>query len=144
MHVRLLLALVFVSACVVTRAPRVEERPRWSLIAPASYAASCIEGAAWIRMSGKTGIGLSLRLRSRGDCSFAIRGSRLVVGTHPIVTGSLAEIRLPGRSQLYAWLPVKFDNDALWNDDRNDATLELDVVVAGQPTATWSIPVHQR
>ncbi len=141
---RLLLALVLVSGCVVTRPPRVEERPRWSLIAPASYAASCVEAVAWIRKSGKTGIGVSLRLRSRGDCSFAIRSSRFVVGTYAIVTGSLAEIRLPGRSQLYAWLPVKFDNDALWNDDRNDATLELDVTVAGQPAPTWSIPVHQQ
>jgi hypothetical protein len=140
----LLLAVALVSGCVVTRPPHVEERPRWRLIAPASYAASCIDGAAWIRKSGKTGIGLSLRLRSRGDCSFAIRGSRLVVGGHAIPTGSLAEIRLPGRSQLYAWLPVRFDNDALWNDDRNDATIELDVVVAGQPASTWSIPVHQQ
>lgn len=143
---RALIALGLLAGCVVTRPPRVEERPRWTLAAPASYVTSCIEADAWIRKSGKTGLGLALRLRSRGDCSFAIRSSRIVFGMRgPVVqTGSLAEIRLPGRSQLYAWLPVKFDNDAMWNADRNGANIELDVVVGGQPAPTWRIPVGQQ
>ena len=146
MIVRLALTLILVTGCVVTRPPRVEERPRWRLAAPASYAAACVEAEAWIRKSGKTGIGVALRLRSHGDCSFAIRGARMVFGAHgpTVASGGLATIALPGRSQLYAWLPVQFDNDGVWNDDRNDATLELDIAVAGQPAPTWRVPVHQR
>ena len=132
------------AGCIVTRPPRIEERPRWRLVTPASYAATCVEADAWIRKTGKQGIGIALRLRSRGDCTFAIASAHLLVDDKPIGAGSLAPISLPGRSQLYAWLPVRFDNNALWNDDRDDATLELEVVVAGQSAPTWGIRVHQQ
>jgi hypothetical protein len=132
------------AGCIVTRPPRIDERPRWRLVTPASYVATCALADAWIRKTGKQGIGIALRLRSRGDCTFAIASAHLLVDGKPTGAGSLAPITLPGRSQLYAWLPVRFDNNALWNDDRDDATLELDVVVAGLRAPTWRIPVHQQ
>lgn len=143
MIVRALLLLVF-GACVVTRPPEMGERPRWRLTAPASYGADCAQVDAFIRKSGKTGIGLALRVRSIADCSFTITAARIVFGRRVVTAGAVGPLALPGRSQLYAWLPIKFDNDAVWNDDRNDATIELDVAVAAQPTATWKIPVHQQ
>ncbi len=138
------LALVLFGACVVTRPPDLDERPRWRLLAPASYGADCAQADAFIRKSGKTGIGLSLRVRSSGDCMFTIVGSRIVFGRRVVAAGAVGPIALPGRSQLYAWLPIKFDNNDAWNADTNDATIELEVAVAAQPTATWKIAVHQR
>lgn len=138
------LVVVMLAGCVVTRPPRVEERPRWHLAAPAAYRAGCLEADAWIRKSGKTGLGMTLRLRSTGDCSVAVTDARIVFGKRAIHSTGLAKVELPGRSQLYAWLPVKFDNDEMWNTDRNDAVVELDVVIAGQPAAPWTIRVHQQ
>jgi hypothetical protein len=143
MLVRALLLVLF-GACVVTRPPELAERPRWRLTAPATYAASCAQADAFIRKSGKTGVGVSLRVRSTETCTFTIAASRIVFGKRVVPAGAVGPLALPGRSQLYAWLPVKFDNDAVWNDDRNDATIELDVVVAAQPAVTWKIPVHQQ
>lgn len=143
MPVRALLLLLF-GACVVMRPPELAERPRWRLTAPASYGADCAQVDAFIRKSGKTGIGLSLRVRSSADCSFTVTASRIVFGRRVVPAGAVGPLALPGRSQLYAWLPIKFDNDAVWNDDRDDATIELDVAVAAQPTSTWRIPVHQQ
>lgn len=136
--------LVLLVGCVVTRPPNLTERPRWSLLAPAHHAEGCAQADAFIRKSGKTGLGLSIRVRSTSDCTFTITASRIVFGRRAIAAGAVGPIALPGRSQLYAWLPIRFDNDAMWNDDRNDATIELDVAVAAAPTTTWKIPVHQR
>lgn len=138
------LTFVLLGACVVTRPPDLDERPRWRLSAPASYSADCAQADAFLRKSGKTGIGLTLRVRSNATCTFTITAARIVFGRRVVPAQAVGPIALPGRSQLYAWLPIKFDNDALWNDDRNDATIELDVAVAAQPTATWKIPVHQQ
>ena len=97
-----------------------------------------------------------------GACSFSIAASRLIFAHGPTVIpgGTLsvpqpaastsvaarpqAVIALPGRSQLYAWLPVEFDNNAAWNAGRVDATLELDVSVAGAAASTWRIAMSQR
>ena len=138
------LLLLVATGCVVTRPPRIEERPRWYLSSPTPYRAGCVDGDAWIRKSGKTGLGLTLRLRSTGDCTFSVTDARIVFGKRAIHSAGLPAIDLPGRSQLYAWLPVKFDNDEMWNDGRDHAVVELDVVIAGQPAAAWKLPVHQQ
>lgn len=138
------LVLALLGGCVVTRPPNLAERPRWSLRAPAHHAEGCALADAFIRKSGKTGIGLSVRVRSTTDCTFTITASRIVFGKRAFPAGAVGPIALPGRSQVYAWIPIRFDNDAIWNDDRNDATIELDVAVAATPTTTWTIPVHQR
>jgi hypothetical protein len=132
----------------VTRAPQMSERPRWRLVAAeARYEGGCALARAFVRKSGKQGFGVALQLRSRGDCSFAIRGARLQFAGGPtleIPSGVVAPVTLPGRSLLYAWLPIGFDNDAAWNADRDDATLELAVEIAGQPTTPWRLQVHQQ
>lgn len=136
--------LVLLGGCVVVRPPRFEERPRWSLAAPAHYAAACAEADAFIRKSGKTGLGLSVRVRSSSDCTFTVTASRIVFGRRVFASGAAGPVALPGRSQLYVWLPIRFDNDAMWNAGHDDATIELDVAVAAAPTATWKFGVHQR
>jgi len=137
------LVLVLLGACVVTRPPELGERPRWILVGPAAYAAGCAQADAFVRKSGKTGLGLTLRVRSIASCTFAVTASRIVFGRRAIAAGAIGPLDLPGRSQRYAWLPIKFDNDEMWNDGRDDATIELDVAVAGT-AATWKFPVHQQ
>ncbi len=144
MPVRASIVCLLLGACVVTRPPEMHERPRWSLVAPATYAADCAQADAFIRKSGKTGIGVTVRFRSTSTCVVTITASRIVFGRRVVPAGAVGPIALPGRSQLYAWLPIKFDNDAMWNEDRNDATIEIDVAVAAGTTTTWKFPVHQQ
>ena len=142
--VRFLLALL-ATGCVVTRTPELAERPHWKLVDAATYEGSCLAARAFVRKSGKQGLGLALQLRSTRDCSFAVIATRVVFAGGPTVAAEpLAMVALPGRSLIYAWLPVRFDNDAAWNHDRDDATLELDVAIAGELAPTWRIAVHQQ
>jgi hypothetical protein len=153
-----LAALVLAAAgCVVTRPPFTHERPLWRITSGDSFEAGCAIGRAFIRKSGKAGFGVALQWRSRGDCRVAIEAVRLRLAHRELTaappgTGAaaklavvpLAAVELPGRSLVYAWLPVQFDNDAAWNDGRDHGLLELDVAVAGAPATPWRIPVHQR
>ncbi len=150
------LVLAAAAGCVVTRPPHEGERPRWRIADGARFDAGCAIGRAFIRKSGKAGFGVALQWKSRGSCRIAIEAVRLslahgAVAAPPprgaaasIAVPPIAPIELPGRSLIYAWLPVPFDNDAAWNDGRDHGLLELDVAVAGAPATPWRIPVHQR
>ena len=92
-----------------------------------------------VRRSGKQGIGIALRLRSHGDCTFAIREAQLVFPSGRMIPVALpAPIALAGRSQLTMWMPVPFDNNRAWNDGENNATLELRTA-----DGPWHLPMHQ-
>lgn len=140
-----LAALEVLAGCVITRPPRESERPRWRLAGDAPFDSGCALGRAFIRKSGKTGFGVTLQWRSRGDCQVAIEAVSLQLeGGGKITVPSIAPVALPGRSVVYAWLPVPFDNNAAWNDGYDRGTLELAVAVAGAPATPWRIPVQQQ
>ena len=128
--------------CVVVRPPDLGERPRWQVIAGDHYDAGCISARAFVRKSGKQGLGIALQLRSRGDCNFAIASGRVALDGHTVDVPGLPTIDLHGRSQLYAWLPVRFDGDAAWNAGRVDATLELAIALDGVPAPAWRLALH--
>jgi hypothetical protein len=138
-HVRAAMLLAILGGCVVIRPPDVDERPRWRIANGETFDAGCVTARGYIRKSGKQGFGVAIQLRSRGDCTFAVTAARLVFPHGPTVTATPLTVALTGHSQLYAWLPVPFDNDDAWNSDRNDATLEL-TTAAG----VWQLSVHQR
>ena len=140
---RLLLVASLLGGCIATRAPRLEERPRWHLQGDGLLETECVAGRAFIRKSGKQGFGVALQLKSRGDCRVSIDTVKLVFPRNTIELPTIAPIELRGRSMIYAWLPVPFDNNAAWNAERNDATLDLGVTAGGRAVA-WRIAVQQR
>ena len=136
--------VMLAGACVITRAPRIEERPRWRLTTVPAWKAGCALGEAWVRKSGKEGFALAVRLRSTHDCKVAIGGGTLALdGGDTIALPPIASYDLVGRSLIYAWVPVRFDNDAAWNDEHTKATLTLAMTVDGA-AAPWSFPLEQR
>lgn len=138
------IAIVMLGACVVTRAPRLDERPRWRLTTVPAWSAGCVLGEAWVRKSGKEGFALALRLRSIQTCRVAIAGGTLSLdGGGQIKLPPIAQHDLVGRSLIYTWVPVRFDNDAAWNDEHHRATLTLDMVVDGA-AAPWAMPLEQK
>jgi hypothetical protein len=133
-------AIVAAGGCVLLRPPSADARPRWRIVEPASagFDHGCALGRAWIRKSGKDGVGMSIELRSRGDCAVAIARAALVFPDGKRVDAGIREVPpMRGRSLVYTWLAFPFDNNRAWNDDRVDATFELDLVVASAAAPTW-------
>jgi hypothetical protein len=137
-------SVTLLAGCVVLRAPRVDERPRWRLAAPApAFDHGCVLGRAWIRKSGKDGVGMTVELRSRpevgtGDCAVAIARAALVFPDGKRVDAGIRDVPLlRGRSLVYTWIAFPFDNNRAWNDGRDEAAFELDLVVAGAAAPTW-------
>jgi hypothetical protein len=139
------IAVALGSGCVLLRPPSASERPRWRLTAPSDYAHDCIVGRAFVRKSGKTGVGMTLELRSRGDCAVTIARAELVLASgRRVPAGIRAVPPLAGRSLVYTWLAFPFDNNAAWNRGDRDGVFELDLAIAGAPApaTTWRIPAR--
>jgi hypothetical protein len=141
--VRALISIALASGCIVTQPPKLDQRPRWYLQQGAALDADCLLGNAFVRKSGKQGIGLALQLRSRHDCTVSIDTVRVAFAKTTVEVPAIAPMQLRGRSQIYAWLPVPFDNNTAWNRERNHATLELALRINGKPV-TWALPMEQR
>ena len=143
---RVLRNVVLVGAlggCVVMRPPTPAERPRWRLTQPVVFGHGCALGRAFVRKSGKAGVGMTLELRSRADCAIAIRRAQLVLADGKRVDAGVREVpALRGRSLVYTWLAFPFDNTAAWNAGVVDGAFELDLVVAGAAAPTWRLPAR--
>jgi len=136
-------AALALGGCVVTRAPSPAERPRWRLTAPTTFEHGCALGRAFIRKSGKTGVGMAVELRSRGDCTVAIARAELVLASgERVPAGFMPVPPLAGRSLIYTWVAFPFDNNAAWNRGDVDGAFELDLVTNGDRAPTWRLPAH--
>jgi hypothetical protein len=135
--------LALVTGCVVIRPPELTERPRWRITGNDELETDCVSARALVRKSGKQGIGMAVQLRSRMDCTFTPTSVALVLHGETITLATPPPIELRGRSQLYAWLQLGFDNNAVWNRGANDGVLAV-VYTAGAQTGTWQIAMHQQ
>lgn len=140
-----LVAIVTAGGCVVVRPPYRTERPRWRL-SPAvkETETGCVIARPLVRRSGKEGIGMQLMLKSHGDCSVRFTSARIAfAGGKTIDVGVPPAQELPGHSLVYAWWPIRFDNNAAWNAGRNTAELQLAYEIAGT-RGEWTFPMEQR
>jgi hypothetical protein len=119
------------------------ELPRWRFTQATDVDAGCVLGRAFVRMSGKTGVGVTVELRSRGDCTVRFARAELVLDGRRAPATLPAPIELRGRSLIYVWLPFEFDNNRAWNDQLRDGTFEIDLDAAGT-TTTWRIAAAHR
>ena len=137
---RCLVLSVALAGCYAVRVPDVAERPAWQVTSGETYASGCLLARALPRKSGREGLGLSVQLRSRGDCAVAITGARLQVGPRGADVAALpAPLAMRGRSQLYAWLPFHFDGLAAWNAGDTRAKLVIAIAIDGVPQPPWTI-----
>lgn len=139
MH-RLVSVLVFGAAVAACGGP-IRAYPRWSLERDTMIDRGCVQAEAFVRMSGKTGVGMTVALRSHETCAVRFARAELVVDGARFPAELPAAQTLPGRSLVYAWLPFAFDNDAAWNDGKRRGQFELEVI-ANDVSSTWIIPAH--
>lgn len=138
------LLLVALTACVVMRPPHIDERPRWRLAQEAQLDVGCAIVRPLVRKSGKQGIGMTLQIRTRGDCTVAFTQATLVFpdGT-ALALAPPPPHALPGRSLDYQWWPIELDNNAAWNAGRRSGELVLAYRI-GDATGTWQLAMEER
>lgn len=140
----LLLAAALASAgCPPSHHAR--EFPRWVIAGSPERARGCAQVGAYVRKSGKEGIGVTVALRSVHDCDVRITRAALVWpdGARAEATLAGAQPPLVGRSVAYRWVAIAFDGDAAWNAGKHRATLELELSIDGA-RATWGYGVEHR
>jgi hypothetical protein len=94
---------------------------------------------AFVRKSGKEGIGVTLEVRSKHDCPVTLRATAaLADGTTSTVAQTLD---LRGRTLAYQWLAFHFDGDAAWNHGARDGRIDVqvDTAAGAQPVVTFPL-----
>ena len=118
--------------------------PRWTLQGARDLRAGCAIADAFVRKSGKEGIGVTLELRSTHDCDVRVSDVALVFPDGARARGDApAAQKMIGRSLAYLWIPIRFDGDRAWNEQRLRAELDL-AIEAGDAHGAWRIPAEER
>ncbi len=99
--------------------------PMWSMHTLGSRTLSCVELDAYVKKSGKTGVGIVLALRPVAPkCSVELEAASLDIGGEPVAVSTLPAAQ-EVRAATYLYLAFPFDNEAAWNAGRNDGALRL-------------------
>jgi hypothetical protein len=136
---------LFAVGCGDSTKPR--RFPRW-MVSPTMTQEiawrDCAGVRAFVRKSGKQGIGVAVELRSRTDCAVTVPRAELVLddGTRAVAPLEVPPMR--GRSLVYLWLPVRFDGDAAFNNGARAGTLQLDLAIAGVAQTPVTVPLVQQ
>jgi len=141
---RLVIAVLALALGACFPGPRARAYPRWVLVGGRDLRHGCAIADAFVRKSGKEGVGVTVELRSTRDCDVRITRAALIFPDDGAAAGTLPPATpMVGRSVAYAWIPIRFDGDRAWNQHRDAAALELELTVAGVARA-WKIPAAQR
>ncbi len=130
------LPLVLVGACFPPHeGPR--QYPTWRVQGLKQALGACADAVVVPRASGKEGLGLTLRLEGRGaPCVVTVTAIELRVGDQVFPAQKLPPaMSLKAGDEVFAWVPIRFDGDAVWDDpDKRKGV----VVVRDQSGATAS------
>jgi len=144
--------LVAATASMATSAPRYRHGyALWEASSQASWPVGCATATVWVSKSGKTGLGVTLRLEGdRVPCKVRVVAATLNVADAPPVT---ADVIVPMRSsddvghpdpQGLVYLGFAFDNEKAWNAGVVTATLHLTLAAEGAAPVSRDVALVQR
>lgn len=134
-------------ACAATPAPRYQrDYPFWEVTGNAAPVFGCAEAAAWVSKSGKTGLGLTVRLHATGGaCSVDLTGASLELVDRRVARGVPERRHLDlARCQVeHVYVPFRFDSEAAWNAGVRSGTIDIQLATGGVSRA-WRMPAEHR
>lgn len=116
--------------------------PAWDTERAAVREVGCGRLEARVAKSGKEGVGVALALTPSSDpCRVVVERVALSV-TGDEVASSRAPVALeaPVGAKATGYVPLPFDNEALWNAGRRSGELRLEL--AGGSDGPWRVPVR--
>lgn len=127
-----LLPAVLVAGCFAPiEGPRAY--PHWEASEGRVPLGGCAEAQIAPRKTGKEGLGLGLRLFGKsGPCAVTVRTLALRVGADRYAASKLPpSLTLQAGDEVYFWVAIPFDGDAVWNDpDRRAGTFVVETTDA--------------
>jgi len=133
-------------ASLATPAPRYPRNyPAWELTSGQAKVQGCADAIAWVSKSGKSGVGLTIEIRTRGPCRVRISRAVLVLADGKEVAGQVKEPAdaAGGVGDRYLYLPFLFDNNEAWNRGVRQGRFDLTLVVEERSTR-WSLDAVHR
>jgi hypothetical protein len=125
--------------------PYEKKYPAWEFQAgPGLIKLTNIDCQLWVAKSGKTGVGIGIRLTSTGvqEQTLELTDARLIIPGYPVAASKLPERMTiaPGETRR-VYVPFPFDNQHLWNEGIRSAILELRFIANGTQETTRTLPV---
>ena len=140
-------------ASMATSPPKMARvYPQWQFENPARFSEGAVEVEAWVSKSGKTGVGVTLALTNNAEQPVGVLVEQAVfsVGVLRASTASRQSTDIAPKTQAFIYLPLPFDNNAIWNDGERAGHLELRLIVGDGPAVEqrfrmnhmWVAPEH--
>jgi hypothetical protein len=141
------LAIVLVAAVLssATSRPRMARNfPAWRVMSEPTKDLGCARAEAWVARSGKTGLGLTVKIATPAvACAVTIEGATFVLGAERIAgKAEPPTLNLPIASEGHFWVTFAFDNDAAWNRGARDGKLELTIRATDHTPVVWTLNLH--
>jgi hypothetical protein len=117
--------------CAATSPPRYSyprSYPAWKITDATVRVTECAEIKAWVSRSGKSGVGVTVRITPRGTeaCDVRVAEAALEIGGARIEAIDLPESsQAPPGAQHHLYIPFAFDNEASWNRGERTGMLIL-------------------
>ncbi len=133
-------------ASLATPAPRYPRNyPTWELTSGQAKVAGCADAMAWVSKSGKSGVGLTVEIRTRGPCRVRISRAAMILADGSEVEGRVQEpsAKTPSPADRFVYVAFLFDNNRAWNQGIRSGRFDLDLV-AEEQTERWSMDAEHR
>ena len=129
---RIALAAV-AAACLATSRPTMRRNyPSWQLKHLGERKLACTRFDAYVKKSGKTGVGIVLAFRpERTSCAIAVLAAGLDIGGERVPASALPMVSGSSGPQ-FVYLAFPFDNETAWNEERTRGSFHLKLSVGGR------------
>ncbi|MEZ4220424.1 MAG: hypothetical protein R3B13_05790 [Polyangiaceae bacterium] len=117
--------------------------PSWELVHLGERDLGCARFDAYVKKSGKSGVGVVVALKPRRPgCEATVTAAQLELPEEKVPASAASELGTsPKDGCLYLAFP--FDNESAWNDRQNQAQLRLTLRIEGREESLI-LPMRQR